>query len=66
MTLNKDKQIKKEKTFSMPTEVSNWIEKANSTINYQKNQIEELKKEIKELKAYKNWASNRITENDQG
>jgi cell division protein FtsL len=48
----------------MPQEVHDWIEQANSLIKYQKTEIAELKLEIKELKAYKAWASKRLTQAD--
>lgn len=44
----------------MPVEVSNWIDRAMSTINHQKGEIERLKKENTELKAYRRWAEQRI------
>ena len=53
-----------EKQYRMPAEVHNWIEQANSLIKYQKTEIADLKAEIKELKAYKAWASKRITQAD--
>lgn len=53
-----------EPTFRMPAEVHNWIEQANSLIKYQKTEIADLKTELKELKAYKAWASKRITQAD--
>ena len=44
----------------MPREVADWIERANSTINHLRGQIEELKRENKELKAYRKFAEGRI------
>ena len=49
-----------EPMYSMPREVSDWIERANSTINHQRGEIERLKSEVAELKAYKAWATNRL------
>jgi len=46
--------------FVMPREVADWIERANSTINHLRGQIEELKRENKELKAYRKFAEGRI------
>lgn len=46
--------------FIMPREVADWIERANSTINHLRGQIEELKRENKELKAYRKFAEGRI------
>jgi len=54
-----------EKTYSMPMEVHDWIERANSIINHQKGEIERLKAEIKDLKSYKKWAEHRILRSDQ-
>jgi len=53
-----------EKQYRMPAEVHDWIEQANSLIKYQKNEIAELKAELKELKSYKAWASKRLTQAD--
>lgn len=52
------------KQYRMPTEVHEWIEQANSLIKYQKTEIADLKAEVKELKAYKAWASKRLTQAD--
>jgi hypothetical protein len=54
-----------ETTYRMPTEVHNWIEQANSLIKYQKTEIADLKAEVKELKAYKVWASKRLTQSER-
>jgi hypothetical protein len=51
---------KSEVKYTLPREVSNWIDQAMSTINHQKGEIERLKTENKELKAYKKWAEHRI------
>jgi len=50
----------KEPLYSMPQEVSDWIERATSIMSHQKGEITRLKEEIKELKAYKQWAEHRI------
>lgn len=47
-------------TFSMPTEVKEWIERANSTIQHLKGKVERLETENKELKAYQKFAEHRI------
>ena len=47
-------------TFSMPTEVKEWIERANSTIQHLKSKVERLERENKELKAYQKFAEQRI------
>lgn len=49
-----------EHLFRMPTEVSEWIERANSTIQYLRTQVAELKKENVDLKAYRKFAEHRI------
>ena len=53
-----------ETKYTMPTEVANWIERANSTIQHLKGQIDRLKTENNELKAYKKWAEHRILRSD--
>jgi hypothetical protein len=50
----------KEPLYTMPKEVSEWIEHANSTINHLKGKIERLERENKELKAYRKFAEGRI------
>jgi polyhydroxyalkanoate synthesis regulator phasin len=50
----------KETLYSMPQEVSDWVERATSIMSHQKGEIERLKEEVKELKAYKQWAEHRI------
>lgn len=51
---------KPEQLFSMPQEVSDWVERAQSIMNHQKGEIARLKEENYELKLYKKWAENRI------
>ena len=53
-----------EPTYTMPTEVKEWIERANSTMRHLKGEVERLKEENKELKAYKKWAEARILRSD--
>jgi hypothetical protein len=48
----------------MPMEVKNWIDQAHSTINHLRGEIERLKTENTELKAYKRWAEHRILRSD--
>lgn len=50
----------KEPQYDMTMEVKNWIERAQSIMNHQKGEIDRLKAEITELKAYKKWAEHRI------
>ena len=58
-------QVDMEPTYSMAPEVKDWIERAHATINHHKGEIERLKAENKELKAYKRWAEHRILRSDQ-
>ena len=53
-----------ERTFLMSPEVRDWIERASSTMNHQRGEIERLKRELEELKAYKKWAEHRILRSD--
>jgi FtsZ-binding cell division protein ZapB len=46
--------------FHMPQKVKEWIDRAGSIMTKQKTEIEELKKENKELKAYQQWAQAKI------
>ena len=54
----------KEQTFAMPMEVKNWIDQAQSTMNHLRGQVDRLKVENAELKAYKKWAEQRILRSD--
>ena len=54
----------KSETFAMPMEVKNWIDQAHSTIQHLKGEVDRLKVENKELKAYKKWAEHRILRSD--
>lgn len=61
MTAKKTAKPKEQETlYSMPQDVKDWIERAQSIMNHQRGEIERLKEEIKELKAYKVWAANRL------
>jgi len=53
-----------EQTFRMPKEVSEWIERASSTMKHQQSKIDDLTKEVKELKLYKKWAEKKILSNE--
>ena len=55
---------KPQEMFSMPQEVKDWIERANSTIQHLRGQVETLKKENADLKAYRKFAENRILRSD--
>jgi|GEM_PF-1754026 len=52
--------VKADQQFSMPHEVKEWIERADSIIRSQKSQIVEMEDEIKKLKAYKSFATAKI------
>ena len=54
------KKSVEEPLYKMPREVSEWIERASSTMKHQQSKIEDLQKEIKELKIYKKWAEKKI------
>lgn len=49
-----------EPTYRMPREVSEWIERAGSTMKHLQSKIDDLQKENKELKIYKKWAEKKI------
>ena len=49
----------------MSKEVKEWIDRAGSIMTNQKSQIEDLKAQVNELKAYKKWAEHRILRSDQ-
>lgn len=53
-----------ERTYTMPQDVKDWIERAQSIMNHQKGEIERLKKENEELRSYKKWAEHRILRSD--
>jgi len=44
----------------MPREVSEWIERAQSTMKHLQSKVDDLTKENKELKLYKKWAEKKI------
>ena len=46
--------------FAMSVEVKEWIDRASSTMKHQASQIETMKHEIEQLKAYKKFAVNKI------
>jgi hypothetical protein len=55
---------REEPLHMMPKEVKEWIDRAGSIMTSQKSQIEALKTEVKELKAYKKWAEKKILQAD--
>ena len=52
------------KTYTMPQEVKDWIDRANSIMNHQRGEIDRLKQENKELKTWRRWAEDRILKAD--
>ena len=54
------KPAEKEIVHNMPKEVSEWIERASSTMRHLQNQVATLKEENAQLKAYKRFAENKI------
>ena len=50
--------------YTMPQEVKDWIERAQSIMNHQKGEIERLKEENEKLKAYRKFAEHRILRSD--
>lgn len=53
-----------EKTYTMPQDVKDWIDRANSIMNHQRGEIDRLKQENKELKNWRRWAEDRILKAD--
>jgi hypothetical protein len=49
-----------EPTFSMPQEVKDWIERANSMIQHLRGKVEQLEEENKNLKSYRKFAEQKI------
>ena len=58
--------VPKEELFAMPQQVKDWIERAGSIMKHQEGKIQSMETELKELRAYKKWATARITESDYG
>lgn len=50
--------------YAMPTAVADWIERATSIMNHQRGEIERLKQENSEMKAWRTWAEHRILRSD--
>ena len=57
-------KAQEEQIFRMPREVSEWIERAGSTMKHLQSKIDDLEKENKELKIYKKWAEKKILSNE--
>jgi hypothetical protein len=47
-------------SYAMPTEVKDWIERAHATIQHLRGELERVKVENQELRAYRKWAEARI------
>jgi uncharacterized small protein (DUF1192 family) len=54
------KAMAPQQKFAMPVEVSNWIDQAMSRMSHMQSEIERLKRENAELKAYRKFAEHRI------
>jgi len=57
-------KAQEEQLHRMPREVSEWIERAGSTMKHLQSKIDDLEKENKELKIYKKWAEKKILSNE--
>jgi len=53
-----------EQQYAMPAAVADWIERATSIMNHQKGEIDRLKRENSEMKAWRTWAEHRILRSD--
>jgi hypothetical protein len=49
-----------EKQYGMPVEVKDWIEQASSRMKHMQGEIDRLKEENAQLKAYRKFAEHRI------
>jgi hypothetical protein len=54
-----------EPLYSMPQEVKDWIERANSIMKHQAGRIEQLLIEVNELRSYRKWAEHRILRSEK-
>jgi len=52
-------------TYTMPQEVSDWIEHASSRLSYLQSEVDRLKRENNDLKAYKKFAEERLLRYDK-
>ena len=55
------KKEPKEQEYVMPVEVALWIEEAQSRIRRLASEVDRLKREVSDLKAYKKFAEQRLT-----
>ena len=53
-----------EPQYAMPMEVKEWIERANSIMKRLQSEVDRLKEENSQLKAYKRFAESRILKAD--
>jgi hypothetical protein len=58
------KAVGKQETFAMPQEVKDWIDNAMSRMRHMQSEIDRLKTENRELKAYRKFAETRILRSD--
>ena len=54
----------REQTFDMPLEVKQWIDRAQSIMAHRQGEIDRLKKENADLRAYKKFAETRLLRSD--
>lgn len=59
-----EKAQEEQPLYRMPREVSEWIERAGSTMKHLQSKIDDLEKENKELRIYKKWAEKKILSNE--
>jgi hypothetical protein len=51
--------------YTMPVEVREWIERAQSTMSHLRSEVERLKTENSDLKKYRTFAEHRILRSEQ-
>jgi hypothetical protein len=62
--LASQKTIDEPKLYTMPREVSDWIERANVIMTHQSQKILRLEEENTKLKSWRKWAEHRILRSD--
>jgi hypothetical protein len=59
------KTIMRPTEYTMPVEVREWIERAQSTMSHLRSEVERLKTENSDLKKYRTFAEHRILRSEQ-
>jgi hypothetical protein len=59
------KKAPKEPTYRMTLEVKNWIDQASSRIKFLTSEVQRLRQENQELKAYRAFAEQRILKSEK-